>query len=198
MWVLIDNYDSFTYILHHYLLQTGHDCMVVRNDALTVSKLAALTPSRLIISPGPGRPSEAGIVPEAIRYFHESIPILGICLGHQALGECFGAELVHAARPMHGKTSLVRHNGHPLFAELPETFEAMRYHSLTLRALEGTGLEPLAFSEDDGAVMAMVHERYPCTGIQFHPESVGTPGGMQLIRNWAKQPVFNRHPLHQP
>jgi len=185
MWVLLDNYDSFTYILHHYLLQTGHECMVLRNDAVTVTELAALAPARIIISPGPGTPADAGIVPEAIRHFHDKIPILGICLGHQALGMFFGAQLSHAACPMHGKTSVVAHTGHPLFAGVPQQFEAMRYHSLVIGGLEGTGLQALATATDDGAVMAMVHSRFPCTGIQFHPESVGTAPGLQLIRNWA-------------
>jgi anthranilate synthase/aminodeoxychorismate synthase-like glutamine amidotransferase len=186
MWVLIDNYDSFTYILHHYLLQSGHACMVYRNDALDLNQLQDLNPSRLIISPGPGTPLQAGITMAAIDHFHTRIPILGICLGHQALGLYFGARLQHAPQPMHGKQSIIRcAAGHPLFNGLPGEFEVMRYHSLCINELDGTGLEALAHSTDDGLVQAITHERFACTGIQFHPESVGTGYGQKLILNWA-------------
>lgn len=187
MWVLIDNYDSFTYILHHYLLETGHECIVYRNDALTIDQLESLSPSRLIISPGPGTPVEAGISMAAIQRFHQSIPILGICLGHQALGMFFGAQLKHASYPMHGKTSTIIHNGHDLFSGIPTQFQGMRYHSLIIDELEETGLRTIAFAADDQAIMAVQHEKYPCVGIQFHPESVGTEYGWQLINNWAIQ-----------
>lgn len=183
MWVLIDNYDSFTWILQHYLLQTGHECVVYRNDAITVDELIGLAPERLIISPGPETPQQAGISMAAIAHFYDKIPILGVCLGHQALGMFFGAKLVHAGYPMHGKTSPVHHSGHPLFAGIPSPFVAMRYHSLVLEKVEGTGLEVLAQTED--AIMAVRHTQYPCTGIQFHPESAGTEHGLQLLKNWA-------------
>ncbi|GAA4464630.1 aminodeoxychorismate/anthranilate synthase component II [Nemorincola caseinilytica] len=183
MWVLIDNYDSFTRILWHYLLQTGHECAVYRNDEIGLDELRALAPERLIISPGPETPLQAGISMSAIAHFHDKIPILGVCLGHQALGMYFGARLVHAGYPMHGKTSQVRHTGHPLFAGIPSPFAAMRYHSLVIEGLEGTGLEAIAHTDD--AIMAMTHTHYPCVGVQFHPESVGTEHGLQLIRNWA-------------
>jgi len=185
MWVLIDNYDSFTHILHHYLLQTGNDCRIFRNDEITVAQLAELAPSRIIISPGPETPLQAGISMELIRYFHDRVPILGVCLGHQALGMFFGAELKRAAYPMHGKTSRIRHTDHPLFGGIPRLFTAMRYHSLVIGGLAGTGLIPTATAEDDGTVMAVSHEHYPCTGVQFHPESVKTEYGLQLIRNWG-------------
>ena len=184
MWALIDNYDSFTYILLDYLLQTGNECVVYRNDEITVEQLAALCPSRLIISPGPETPVQAGITMAAIAHFHQHIPILGVCLGHQALGMYFGAPLVHAHYPMHGKTSAVSHSGHALFNGIPSPFTAMRYHSLAVTGFEGTGLDAIAHTAD-GAIMALAHERYACTGVQFHPESVGTPQGLQLIRNWA-------------
>src|ERR1041384_2781783 len=132
MWVLIDNYDSFTHILHHYLLQAGGECAVYRNDALSIDQLEALNPSRLIISPGPETPLQAGITMEAIARFHERIPILGICLGHQALGMHFGMQLTHAPEPVHGKTSEVFHQGHRLFSGIPGRFVAMRYHSLVV------------------------------------------------------------------
>ncbi|RYE20267.1 MAG: aminodeoxychorismate/anthranilate synthase component II [Sphingobacteriales bacterium] len=185
MWVLIDNYDSFTYILHHYLLQTGNECKVFRNDEISVEELSQLKPSKLIISPGPETPLQAGICMEAIARFYDKIPILGICLGHQALGTHFGAQLVHAPFPMHGKESIIAHNSSAMFNNIPGTFSAMRYHSLVLQHLEGTGFVPTAFSTDDETIMAIQHSIYPCTGIQFHPESVGTPYGQQLITNWA-------------
>ncbi len=184
MWVLIDNYDSFTYILHHYLLQTGNECAVYRNDELTLVELIALNPSRLIISPGPETPVQAGITMEAIDYFHNRIPILGVCLGHQALGMYFGAKLVHSPYPMHGKTSEVTHNDHPLFSGVLSPFTAMRYHSLAVEGFDGTGLQAIAHTAD-GTIMALAHTQYPCVGVQFHPESVGTGWGLQLLKNWA-------------
>lgn len=184
MWVLIDNYDSFTYILHHYLLQTGNEVVVYRNDEITVDELSRLKPSRLIISPGPETPLQAGICMDAIAYFHNKIPILGVCLGHQALGMFFGAKLIHAPFPMHGKTSEITHNGHKLFEGMPSPATAMRYHSLIVQGFEGTGLQALAHAEDK-SIMALAHDTHPCTGIQFHPESIGTKHGMQLLKNWA-------------
>jgi len=184
MWVLIDNYDSFTYILHHYLLQTNNDCVVYRNDELTLDELIVLGPSRIIISPGPETPLQSGICMEAINYFHTRLPILGVCLGHQALGMYFGAKLTHAPYPMHGKTSNVQHITHPLSKDIPTPFTAMRYHSLIVENLEKTALQSLAHSED-GSIMALAHKTYPSIGIQFHPESIVTEHGLQLLKNWA-------------
>ncbi len=184
MWALIDNYDSFTYILHHYLLQTGHECTVYRNDEITLRQLIKLSPEKLILSPGPETPLQAGITMDAIDHFHTRIPILGVCLGHQALGMYFGAKLVHTPYPMHGKISAVNHNNHPLFNNIPSPFSAMRYHSLALEEFNDT-LEAIAYTED-GIIMALAHKQYPCIGVQFHPESVGTKYGMQLIKNWAE------------
>ncbi len=184
MWVLIDNYDSFTYILHDYLLQTGNECAVYRNDEITVQQLVALKPERIIISPGPETPLQAGITMGVIDYFHKKVPILGVCLGHQALGMYFGANLVHTPYPMHGKTSEVTHKGNILFRGIPSPFTAMRYHSLAVNGFEDTALEILA-TTDDGTIMALRHKQYPCTGVQFHPESVGTVYGLQLLKNWT-------------
>ncbi len=184
MFILIDNYDSFTYILHHYLQQSGMDCVVYKNDEITVDELKALNPKGIIISPGPETPLQAGISMDVIQHFHLHIPILGVCLGHQALGMFFGAQLAHAPYPMHGKVTEVIHNDHSLFAGVPSSFPVMRYHSLIINHLEGTGLKSIAHTHD-GIVMALAHETYPCIGVQFHPESVGTPHGLQLLKNWT-------------
>ena len=184
MWALIDNYDSFTYILQHYLLQCGHECVVYRNDELSMQQLIDIAPERLILSPGPETPLQAGITMAAIDHFHSRIPILGVCLGHQALGMYFGAQLVHTSYPMHGKTSDVRHNGHALFADIPDPFTVMRYHSLAVNNFTDSALEAIAHT-DDGIVMALAHKVHRCIGVQFHPESVGTEYGLQLLKNWA-------------
>ena len=185
MWALIDNYDSFTYILYHYLLQTGHECAVYRNDEITLSQLEALNPERLILSPGPETPAKAGITMDIIHHFHSRIPILGVCLGHQAIGEYFGARLIHANYPMHGKTSEITHTGHALFSGVPSPFTAMRYHSLALTGFENTGLDVIA-QTGDGTIMGLAHRHFPCTGVQFHPESVGTEWGAAMLANWGK------------
>lgn len=184
MWALIDNYDSFTHILHHYLLQTGHACAVYRNDALTMQELIALKPSRLIISPGPETPLQAGITMAAVAHFHDKIPLLGVCLGHQAIGMYFGAELVHAPQPVHGKIHELIHNHSGIFNGLPSPMKVMRYHSLSLHCDTSPQLEVQAATQD-GVVMAIRHQVHACTGIQFHPESIGTPYGLQLLQNWA-------------
>ncbi len=184
MWVLIDNYDSFTYILQHYLLQCGHECVVYRNDEISMKQLADLNPERLIISPGPETPLQAGITMAAIDHFHKHIPILGVCLGHQALGMYFGAKLVHTPYPMHGKTSEVTHSGHTLFNDIPSPFTVMRYHSLAIDNIKDTSLTAIAHT-DDGTIIALAHTVYPCIGVQFHPESVGTEYGLQLLKKWS-------------
>lgn len=183
MYILIDNYDSFTYILHHYLLQTGNECVVYKNDEVTVDELIAMNPERIIISPGPETPLQAGITMDVIAHFHSRVPILGVCLGHQALGMYFGAQLVHTP-PMHGKTSEVIHNGHELFKGIPAPFTVMRYHSLAVEGFEGTDLEIIG-ATGDGIIMALAHKQFPVIGVQFHPESVGTEHGLQLLKNWA-------------
>ena len=185
MLLLLDNYDSFTYNLQDYFSQLGFPCKVVRNDDITLNEIAALAPSAIILSPGPETPAKAGIMPSLIRMFHDKIPLLGICLGHQAIGEFFGATLVKAEKPMHGKTSMIRYLPHPLFAGLNNPFSAMRYHSLILENTAGTSLQPIAASESD-EIMAFVHARLKICGIQFHPESILTPDGIRILDNWLK------------
>lgn len=184
MWVLIDNYDSFTYILQHYLLQCSHECVVYRNDEISLRQLTDLAPERIIISPGPETPLQAGITMAVIDHFHKHVPILGVCLGHQALGMYFGAKLVHTVYPMHGKTSEIIHTNHLLFKNIPSPFTAMRYHSLAVTDFNNTTLASIAHT-DDGTIMALAHKQYPCIGVQFHPESVGTEHGLQLLKNWS-------------
>jgi anthranilate synthase/aminodeoxychorismate synthase-like glutamine amidotransferase len=183
MWVLIDNYDSFTHILHHYLLQLHNDVRVFRNDVTDVARLNDLNPQRIIISPGPKDPHHAGNTLSIINAFFDRIPILGICLGHQALAIHYGADLDKGLIPMHGKTSNIQVVQHDLFKNLPNSFSVMRYHSLVVRNWREDQMTPLAFS-DDGELMAFVHTVYPSIGLQFHPESVLTQNGLLILKNW--------------
>jgi anthranilate synthase component 2 len=179
--LLLDNYDSFVWNLARYVRELGGEPLVRRNDAVTLDGIAALAPSHLIISPGPCTPVEAGVSVDAIRRFAPDIPILGVCLGHQAIGAAFGARVVRARRPMHGKTSDVTHDGRGLFAGLPSPFAATRYHSLALeRDTLPEELEVTATSEDD-EVMGVRHRRHPVVGVQFHPESVLTEVGHRIV-----------------
>ena len=192
MLVMIDNFDSFTYNLFQYLMQLGAEVRVARNNSLTLAELEDLNPRGLIISPGPGRPEDAGITVAAIRHFSGRIPILGVCLGHQAIALAFGAKVVSARRLMHGKTSSVTADGRSLFQGIQSPFQAMRYHSLAV-AREGLpdGLEVSAESED-GEIMGLRHRSHPTEGLQFHPESIMTTVGKRLLRNFLKithQPI---------
>ena len=192
MLVMIDNFDSFTYNLFQYLMQLGAEVRVTRNNSLTVAELEDLNPRGLIISPGPGRPEDAGITVAAIRHFSGRIPILGVCLGHQAIALAFGAKVVSARRLMHGKTSSVTADGRSLFQGIQSPFQAMRYHSLAV-AREGLpdSLEVSAESED-GEIMGLRHRSHPTEGLQFHPESIMTTVGKRLLRNFLKithQPI---------
>ncbi len=184
MILVVDNYDSFTYNLVQLLAAAGADPEVVRNDAASVDELLARRPAGILLSPGPGRPEEAGVC-LALLARRPQIPLFGVCLGHQALGVSFGAEVSRAPRPMHGKTSLVRHSGAGLFAGVPNPFEATRYHSLQVAPDSlPAELEPVAWSEDDGLVMALRHRELPYWGVQFHPESILTLAGPLLVTNF--------------
>ena len=181
--LIIDNYDSFTYNLYDYFLQLGADCRVVRNNEITLSDFHRLSFDGLVLSPGPQRPANAGHLMALIDYYHDKKPILGICLGHQGIGEYFGGELVRTSKPVHGKTSVIHHCGHPLFANTPARFSVMRYHSLALTSVDNTTLDVLAATED-GTVMAIGHRYFPVYGVQFHPESILTEFGHSLLDNW--------------
>ena len=192
MIAVIDNYDSFTYNLVQYLGSLGEQVQVYRNDTIQPEQLASLVPSHLIISPGPGAPSEAGISKEIIRQLGPRIPTLGVCLGHQCLAEVYGGQVVRAPRLMHGKTSEIYHYGDPLFNGLPSPFEATRYHSLIVAEPLPAELEATAFTRQ-GELMAVRHRRYPVYGVQFHPESILTTYGMQILRNFLDIPVPTAH-----
>ena len=187
MVLLIDNYDSFTYNLAQYLGELGAEVAVHRNDKITLDEVAALAPSHIVISPGPGRPEDAGISVDVLRRFGPSVPILGVCLGHQAMGYAFGGRVVNATVLMHGKTSDVEHDGQGVFRDLPQGFTAARYHSLVVSpdALPES-LEITARTVGDGTIMGLRHREYPMHGVQFHPESVLTGSGHHLLRNFLE------------
>jgi anthranilate synthase component II len=185
--LLIDNYDSFTWNLAHRLGELGARVEVVRNDAITVDEIARRAPERLVISPGPGRPETAGVTIEAIRRFAGRLPILGVCLGHQAISVAFGGRVDRAPAPMHGKTSMVVHDGSRLFAGLSGPFEAGRYHSLVIpRDAMPQDFVVTAWVEEDGVIMGVRHTSEPIFGVQFHPESVLTTVGHRLLQNFLE------------
>ena len=186
MILVIDNYDSFTYNLVQYLGELGAEVVVRRNDVVTVSEVAAMAPAAIVLSPGPCAPAQAGVTVEVIRALGERIPTLGVCLGHQAIGEAYGGRVVRAARAVHGKTSRIDHDGSDLFAGLPSPLEVGRYHSLVVEhASLPDHLRVVATStEDSSEIHALRHVSHPVWGVQFHPESVLTPHGKQLLRNF--------------
>jgi anthranilate synthase/aminodeoxychorismate synthase-like glutamine amidotransferase len=184
MLVLIDNYDSFTYNLAQYFGELGVEVQVYRNDALSVEELAALHPAQIVISPGPGDPSDAGISREAICELGAGIPVLGVCLGHQCIGEVFGGKVVRAPSLMHGKTSPIYYEEDALFEGLPQPFEAARYHSLVVEAKSIPDSLKVIARTVEGEVMALRHRQHPIVGVQFHPESILTPQGKQILRNF--------------
>jgi anthranilate synthase component 2 len=186
MILVIDNYDSFTYNLVQYLGELGADVVVRRNDAVTVAEIGTMQPSAIVLSPGPCAPAQAGVTVDVIRAHGSSIPTLGVCLGHQAIGEAYGGRVVRASRAVHGKTSRIDHNGRELFAGLPTPLEVGRYHSLVVeRSSLPAELEVVATATDDrNEIHALRHVSHPVWGVQFHPESVLTPNGKQLLRNF--------------
>jgi anthranilate synthase/aminodeoxychorismate synthase-like glutamine amidotransferase len=184
MLLIIDNYDSFTYNLVQYFGVLGCDVVVKRNDEITIPEIEALDPERICISPGPGRPEDAGISNALIRQLGAMKPILGVCLGHQCIGAVFGGDVVPASRLMHGKTSPVRHGGTGVFANLPDPFEATRYHSLIVRRETLPACLEITAETAEGEVMGLRHRKFPIHGVQFHPESVLTAEGMTLLKNF--------------
>ena len=186
MLLMIDNYDSFTYNIVQYLGELGEEVRVLRNDCITIPEIEALNPERIVVSPGPCSPHEAGISVAAIRHFAGRIPLLGVCLGHQAIGAAFGGRIVRSSTLMHGKTSPIHHKGEGLFRGLPNPFAATRYHSLVVeRASFPACLEITAWVEE-GEIMGLAHRELPVWGVQFHPESILTEGGMALLGNFLK------------
>jgi anthranilate synthase component 2 len=185
MVLVIDNYDSFTYNLVQYLGELGADVQVVRNDAASIETIATSKPERIVISPGPGRPEQAGVTMEVIRRLGPQVPILGVCLGHQAIGAVFGGSVVRAAAPMHGKTSTIEHDGRGVFTGIEGPFTASRYHSLIV-AEDGlpSDIEISARTREDRSIMGIRHRRLPIHGVQFHPESILTGEGHHLLRNF--------------
>lgn len=186
MILIIDNYDSFTYNLVHIVGSVTEDYKVVRNDAITIEEIRELKPEKILISPGPGRPEDAGITEEIIRLLGPEIPILGVCLGHQAIGQVFGARVVHAPSLMHGKTSEIVHDGKTVFQGVDENFTATRYHSLALQPDSVSDQLEVSAKTADGVIMGVRHKEFPIEGIQFHPESILTVEGPKIVKNWLK------------
>lgn len=192
MILIIDNYDSFTYNLVHIVAEVTDDYRVIRNDDMTIEEIREFAPDKILISPGPGRPEDAGITETVIRELGKKIPVLGVCLGHQAIGQVYGAKVIHAPSLMHGKTSLIEHDGQSIFDAVEDQFIATRYHSLALEAdsipenkLTVTARTP------DGVIMGVRHKEYPVEGIQFHPESILTTEGPKIVKNWLKLTYTN-------
>ncbi|MBI2886910.1 MAG: aminodeoxychorismate/anthranilate synthase component II [Chloroflexi bacterium] len=190
MLLLIDNYDSFTYNLYQYLCELGQEVEVYRNDKVSLEEIEAMAPERIVVSPGPCTPREAGVSVALIRRFGPRLPILGVCLGHQCIGEAYGGVVDRAGEIVHGKTSRIHHDGRGVFAGLPNPFEAIRYHSLViLRDTVPECLEVTAWT-DKGLVMGVRHREHPVEGVQFHPESIMTAVGKDLLRNFLRQPAL--------
>ncbi|GEB35366.1 MULTISPECIES: aminodeoxychorismate/anthranilate synthase component II [Brevibacillus] len=191
MILMIDNYDSFTYNLVQYVGELGEELQVYRNDKITLEEIERLAPDYLMISPGPCTPNEAGISMEAIRHFAGKIPILGVCLGHQSIGQVFGAKVIRAERLMHGKTSEVIHDGKTIFQGIPSPFTAARYHSLIVEEASIPSELEITARTAEGEIMALRHREYPIEGVQFHPESIITEHGKQLLQNFLT--TYARH-----
>jgi len=186
MIVIVDNYDSFTYNLVQYFGEIEQNIQVYRNDAIDVAGIRKLKPARIVISPGPCTPKEAGISRDVIRELGPEIPTLGVCLGHQSIGDVFGGEVVRADKIMHGKVSTIRHNGNALFAGVDNPFTATRYHSLIIKRETCPEVLEITAELEDGTIMGVAHREYPIWGVQFHPESILTPGGKRIIANFMR------------
>ena len=186
MLLMIDNYDSFTYNLVQYFGELGEDVQVYRNDKITIEEIESLRPQRLVISPGPCTPKEAGVSVDAIRYFAGRFPLLGVCLGHQSLAAAFGGEVIRAEKLMHGKTSMIHHDGKTVFRNLPNPFEATRYHSLIVKRSTLPDCFEISAETAEGEIMGMRHRTLGIEGVQFHPESILTTSGKDLLRNFLK------------
>ena len=187
MLLMIDNYDSFTFNLVQYFGELGEDVRTVRNDRIDVAGMASLDPERIVFSPGPCTPAEAGVCVEAIRHFAGRVPMLGVCLGHQAMGAALGGHIVRAQRPMHGKTSRIAHDGHGVFTGLPQDFTVVRYHSLVIDRESMPEELVVTATSDDGEVMGVRHRSLPLEGVQFHPESIRSEQGHALLRNFLER-----------
>ena len=192
MILVIDNYDSFVHNLARYLRELGWSTQVVRNDGFSLDEIAALKPSHIVISPGPCTPNEAGISVATVRRFGPTMPILGVCLGHQSIGQAFGGRIVRARRPMHGKTSMIRHDGSGIFAGLPNPLRATRYHSLVVAKEDLPEDLVITAESQEGEIMALAHRRQPIVGLQFHPEAVLTEHGYDLLRNFLGKSVTDQ------
>jgi anthranilate synthase/aminodeoxychorismate synthase-like glutamine amidotransferase len=186
MLLVIDNYDSFTYNLVQYFGELGADPVVKRNDAVTADEVGKMRPDKIVISPGPGTPADAGISMDLIRRFGPKLPILGVCLGHQSIGEVYGGKVVRAERLMHGKTSPIRHDGKGVFAGLPNPFEATRYHSLLVEKKSVPACLEVTADTAEGEIMGLRHREFPVHGVQFHPESILSKEGKDLLANFLK------------
>ena len=192
MILMIDNYDSFTYNLVQYLGELGADIQVVRNDKIDIAEIEKLNPERIVISPGPCTPSKAGISKEVAKHFAGKIPLLGVCLGHQSVVEAFGGEIVKAKKLMHGKTSMIHHDGKTIFKDLPNPFEATRYHSLVVNRENLPDCFEISAETKEDEIMGVRHKEYNLEGIQFHPESILTVHGKDLLKNFLTQPVGSK------
>lgn len=186
MLLMIDNYDSFTYNLVQYLGELGQELKVFRNDKITISEIEDLRPERIVVSPGPCTPKEAGISIDVIKHFAGKIPILGVCIGHQSIGEAFGGDVIRATYLMHGKTSMIHHDGKTIFKRLPNPFEATRYHSLIIKRETLPPVLEISAWTEDGVIMGVRHKEFIVEGVQFHPESILTTVGKDLLRNFLK------------
>ncbi len=183
---MIDNYDSFTYNLVQYLGELGQDMKIYRNDKIKIPEIEKMNPDRIVISPGPCTPKEAGVSIDVIKYFTGKIPILGVCLGHQAIGDAFGGDVIRAPYLMHGKTSMIYHDDQTIFSGLPNPFEATRYHSLIIKRETLPSVLEISAWTDDGLIMGVRHKQFKLEGVQFHPESILTNVGKDLLRNFLK------------